>query len=58
LVNQYMAQVQKIVLTDLASLPLFESTSVIALTENLQNFKPNPTNQTNFREMSGWWLKK
>jgi peptide/nickel transport system substrate-binding protein len=58
LVNQYMAQVQKIVLTDLASLPLFESTSVIALSDKLENFKPNPTNQTNFREMSGWWLKK
>jgi peptide/nickel transport system substrate-binding protein len=58
LIKSYMTQVQKIVLGELASLPLFESTSVIALSENLQNLKPNPTNQTNFREMSGWWLKK
>ena len=53
-----MGQAQRQVLNDLAALPLFEAPSVIALTEKLQNFKPNPTNQTNFREPSGWWLKK
>ena len=52
-----MAQTQKLVLSDLAALPLFESASVIATTEKLQNFKPNPTNQTNFRDVSAWWLK-
>ena len=57
LIKSYMAQVQKLVLGDLASLPLFESASVIAVTEKLQNFKPNPTNQTNFRDVSAWWLK-
>jgi peptide/nickel transport system substrate-binding protein len=57
LINTYMAQVQKLVLNDLASLPLFESSSVIAVTDKLQNFKPNPTNQTNFRDVSAWWLK-
>ena len=58
LVTQFMGQAQRQVLNDLAALPLFEAPSVIALTEKLQNFKPNPTNQTNFREPSGWWLKK
>lgn len=58
LVTLYMAQAQRQVLSDLAALPLFEAPSVIALTDKLQNFKPNPTNQTNFREPSGWWLKK
>ena len=57
LINSYMKQVQKLVLDDLASLPLFESSSVIAVTEKLENFKPNPTNQTNFRDVSAWWLK-
>jgi peptide/nickel transport system substrate-binding protein len=58
LVTLYMEQAQRQVLNDLAALPLFEAPSVIALTDKLQNFKPNPTNQTNFREPSGWWLKK
>lgn len=58
LINQYMAQAQKLVLTDLAALPLFEAGQVIAYTDKLQDFEPNPTNQTNFREPSGWWLKK
>ncbi len=58
LVKSDLEQVQKIVMTDLAALPLFEASSVIAVTEKLQNFKSNPTNQSNFREPSGWWLKK
>jgi peptide/nickel transport system substrate-binding protein len=57
LVKSYMLQAQRQVLTDLAALPLFEAPSLIAYTEKLQNFKSNPTNQTNFREPSGWWLK-
>ena len=57
LIKSYMAQTQKLVLGDLAALPLFESASVIATTEKLQNFKSNPTNQTNFRDVSAWWLK-
>lgn len=57
-VKLYMAQAQTAILSDLATLPLFEAPSIIAITEKLQNFKPNPTNQTNFRDTSGWWLKK
>lgn len=55
--KQNMVQAQRQILTDLAALPLFEAPSVIALTEKLQNFKSNPTNQTNFREPSLWWLR-
>ncbi|GEM85871.1 MAG: peptide ABC transporter substrate-binding protein [Thermaceae bacterium] len=58
LVTLYMARVQNQVLSDLATLPLFEAPQIIAVTEKLQNFKPNPTNQTNFRNTSDWWLKK
>lgn len=51
-----MADAQRIILSDLPAIPLFEAPSIIAVTDRLQNFKPNPTNQTNFRLPSRWWL--
>jgi peptide/nickel transport system substrate-binding protein len=57
-VKLYLRQAQNLVLTDIFTIPLFEAPSVIALSERLQNFRPNPTNQTNFREPSSWWLRK
>lgn len=57
-VQFYMGEAQNIVLTDLPAIPLFEAPSIIVMTERLQGFESNPTNQTNFRHTSGWWLAK
>lgn len=57
-VKLYMNQAQRQVIADLATIPMFEAPSIIAVTDKLQNFRPNPTNQTNFRNTSDWWLKK
>lgn len=48
---------QKILMTDLPTLPLTTLPSIIAVTNKLQNFVPNPTNMTNFVDTSGWYLK-
>lgn len=53
-----MLEAQKLVLADLPAIPLFETPSIIAMTDRLQNFESNPTNQTNFRDTSHWWLTK
>ena len=55
---RYMQEAQRLVLTDLPSIPLFEAPSIIAKTDKLQGFESNPTNQTNFRDTSHWWLTK
>ena len=55
---QDMKEAQTIILSDLPAIPLFEAPSIIAVTSKLQNFEPNPTNQTNFRDPSRWWLEQ
>lgn len=43
---------------DLPSIPITSNPSMIAVTEKLGGFVPNPTNMTNFVNTSGWYLKK
>lgn len=52
----YMQEAQRLVLTDLPSIPLFETPSIIVATNRLEGFESNPTNQTHFRQVAGWWL--
>lgn len=48
------AEFQRILAEDLPSIPLTTNVALIAKTEKLQNFVPNPTNMTNFVDTSGW----
>ncbi len=45
-------------MTDLPSIPVTSNPSMIAITEKLGGFVPNPTNMTNFVNSSGWYLNK
>ena len=42
----------------LPTIPVTSNLSVIAVTDKLGNFVPNPTNMTNFVDTSRWYLKK
>lgn len=57
-VEARMHEAQQIVLSDLPSIPLFETPSIVVTTNKLQGFVSNPTNQTNFRQVAPWWLAK
>ncbi|MPY67902.1 peptide ABC transporter substrate-binding protein [Deinococcus sp. SDU3-2] len=43
---------------DLPSLPLTTNISMIAVTDKLVNFVPNPTNMTNFVDVAEWYLRR
>lgn len=45
-------------MNDLPSIPITSNPSMIAVTDKLGGFVPNPTNMTNFVNTSGWYLKK
>ncbi len=49
---------QALLMADLPSIPVTSNPSMIAVTEKLGGFVPNPTNMTNFVNTSGWYLKK
>ena len=51
-------QFQNIVMRDVVTVPVTTNVSLIAVTDKLTNFKPNPTNMTNFVDTSAWYLKK
>ncbi len=55
--KQALVQFQDLLMADLPSIPITTNTSVIAVTDKLQNFVPNPTNMTNFVDTSRWALK-
>jgi peptide/nickel transport system substrate-binding protein len=48
---------QKILMTDLPTVPLTTLPSIIAVTNKLHGFVPNPTNLTDFISTSDWYLK-
>lgn len=43
---------------DLPTIPLTSNISMIAVTDKLVNFTPNPTNMTNFVDVAEWYLRK
>ena len=49
---------QTVLMQDLPTIPVTSNPSMIAVTEKLGGFVPNPTNMTNFVNTSGWYLKK
>ncbi|WP_407572456.1 peptide ABC transporter substrate-binding protein [Deinococcus altitudinis] len=49
---------QALLMADLPTIPVTSNPSMIAVTEKLGGFVPNPTNMTNFVNTSGWYLKK
>lgn len=56
--KELLFQFQDILANDAVSLPITTNPSIIAVTDKLQNFVPNPTNMTNFVDTSRWWLKR
>ena len=42
----------------LPTIPVTTNVSVIAVSDKLGNFVPNPTNMTNFVDTSAWYIKK
>ena len=53
-----LREFQTELMTDLPSIPVTSNPSMIAVTEKLGGFVPNPTNMTNFVNTSGWYLNK
>ena len=51
------SQMQHIVADEIPSIPLTTNVALIAKTERLKNFVPNPTNMTNFVNTSDWYLE-
>ncbi|MDB5045648.1 MAG: transporter, substrate binding protein [Deinococcus sp.] len=51
---EFQAELTKV----LPTIPITTNLSVIAVTNKLGNFVPNPTNMTNFVNTSSWYLKK
>ncbi len=49
---------QTVLMQDLPTIPVTSNPSMIAFTDKLGGFVPNPTNMTNFVNTSGWFLKK
>ncbi|MGY2893957.1 peptide ABC transporter substrate-binding protein [Deinococcus sp. UYEF24] len=49
---------QTVLMQDLPTIPVTSNPSMIAVTDKLGGFVPNPTNMTNFVNTSGWYLKK
>lgn len=49
---------QTVLMQDLPTIPVTSNPSMIAVTDKLGGFVPNPTNMTNFVDTSGWYLKK
>lgn len=52
-----LRQFQTLLMTDVPTIPITTNPSMIAVTEKLGGFVPNPTNMTNFVNTSGWYLK-
>lgn len=48
---------QQILMTDLPTLPIVSSPSMIVVTKKLHDFEPNPTNMTNFVHTAAWYLQ-
>lgn len=51
------AEFQKIIAEDIPVIPLTSNTAAIAKPKALKNFKPNPTNMTNFVDTSAWYME-
>lgn len=52
-----LREFQRILMTDVPTLPIIASPSVVVVPANLRNFVPNPTNMTNFVHSSEWYLE-
>ena len=52
-----LREFQNILMSDVPTLPIVASPSMIVVPANLRNFVPNPTNMTNFVHASTWYLE-
>jgi peptide/nickel transport system substrate-binding protein len=52
-----LREFQVILMTDVPTLPIIASPSIIVVPANLRNFVPNPTNMTNFVHTANWYLE-
>ena len=55
--EEALLEFQDILLTDVPTLPIVASPSMIVVPSNLRNFVPNPTNMTNFVHSADWYLE-
>ena len=53
----YAGEFQKIIAEDIPTIPLTSNTAAIAKPKGLKNFKPNPTNMTNFVDTAAWYME-
>ena len=51
-----LGTVQEILLEDIPCYTVFNNVSILAHTDKLRGFVPNPTNMTNFWHVKDWWL--
>lgn len=52
-----LLEFQRILMTDVPTLPIIASPSIVVVPSNLRNFVPNPTNMTNFVHSADWYLE-
>ena len=55
--GEALREFQRILMTDVPTLPIIASPSIIVVPANLRNFVPNPTNMTNFVHSANWYLE-
>lgn len=55
--DEALRRFQEILATDVPTLPIIASPSMIVVPANLRNFVPNPTNMTNFVHSANWYLE-
>jgi peptide/nickel transport system substrate-binding protein len=53
----YASEMQRIIAEDVPTIPMTTNVAVIAKTDKLKGFVPNPTNMTNFVNTSPWYLE-
>ena len=55
--KQLFKEMQRIIATDLPTVPTTSNVNLIAVTKKLKNFVANPTNRTDFIDTSRWYLE-
>lgn len=54
--KEMLYEAQEILLEDIPCYTVFNNVSILAHTDKLRGFVPNPTNMTNFWHVKDWWL--
>jgi peptide/nickel transport system substrate-binding protein len=56
--KEMSSKMQHIIAEDVPTIPLTTNVALITKPKALKNFKPNPTNMTNFVDTSAWYLEQ